>query len=185
MPQKTLLLVTVGSPPSALVNALQEPLATHLGVSAVVGRMALSSPAYAFNKDRSQYHCNAIMRRLGTVLDEARRDAGTGDARPDLVMGVTDADLFEPDSPFVFGQADRESKVAVMSLFRLRQGAEGEQLRRRVQVEAVHQAGHLIGLSYCEDSRCVMFFPQSAQDIDRKSLGPCNVCRNELNRLNR
>ncbi|MGE6762752.1 non-proteolytic archaemetzincin-like protein [Corallococcus interemptor] len=176
MPQKTLLLVTVGSPPSALVNALQEPLATHLGVSAVVSRMALSSPAYAFNKDRSQYHCNAIMRRLGTVLDESPQE---------LVMGVTDADLFEPDSPFVFGQADRESKVAVMSLFRLRQGAEGETLRRRVQVEAVHQAGHLIGLSYCEDSRCVMFFPQSPQDIDRKSLGPCNVCRNELNRLSR
>ncbi|MHA7634698.1 non-proteolytic archaemetzincin-like protein [Corallococcus sp. M7] len=176
MPQKTLLLVTVGSPPSALVNALQEPLATHLGVSAVVSRMALSSPAYAFNKDRGQYHCNAIMRRLGTVLDESPQE---------LVMGVTDADLFEPDSPFVFGQADRESKVAVMSLFRLRQGAEGETLRRRVQVEAVHQAGHLIGLSYCEDSRCVMFFPQSPQDIDRKSLGPCNVCRNELNRLNR
>ncbi|NOK23712.1 non-proteolytic archaemetzincin-like protein [Corallococcus carmarthensis] len=176
MPQKTLLLVTVGSPPSAIVNALQEPLATHLGVSAVVSRMALSSPAYAFNKDRSQYHCNAIMRRLGTVLDDAPQE---------LVMGVTDADLFEPDSPFVFGQADRESKVAVMSLFRLRQGAEGETLRRRVQVEAVHQAGHLIGLSYCEDSRCVMFFPQSPQDIDRKSLGPCNVCRNELNRLNR
>ncbi|MBN8230492.1 non-proteolytic archaemetzincin-like protein [Corallococcus macrosporus] len=176
MPQKTLLLVTVGSPPSALVNGLQEPLATHLGVSTVVSRMALSSPAYAFNKDRGQYHCNAIMRRLGTVLEESPQD---------LVMGVTDADLFEPDSPFVFGQADRESKVAVMSLYRLRQGAEGETLRRRVQVEAVHQAGHLIGLSYCEDSRCVMFFPQSPQDVDRKSLGPCNVCRNELNRLNR
>ncbi|RUO88666.1 peptidase M54 [Corallococcus sp. AB018] len=176
MPQKTLLLVTVGSPPSAIVNALQEPLTTHLGVSSVVSRMALSSPAYAFNKDRGQYHCNAIMRRLGTVLDEAPQE---------LVMGVTDADLFEPDSPFVFGQADRESKVAVMSLYRLRQGAEGETLRRRVQVEAVHQAGHLIGLSYCEDSRCVMFLPQSPQDIDRKSLGPCNVCRNELNRLNR
>ncbi|MCY1040599.1 non-proteolytic archaemetzincin-like protein [Corallococcus sp. bb12-1] len=178
MPQKTLLLVTVGSPPTALVNALQEPLVTHMGVSAVVSRTALSSPAYAFNKDRGQYHCNAIMRRLGTLLEESPQ-------KQQLVMGVTDADLFVPESPFVFGEADRESKVAVMSLFRLRQGAEGEALRRRVQVEAVHQVGHLIGLSYCEDSRCVMFLPQSAQDIDRKQLGPCNVCRNELNRLNR
>ncbi|RKH41558.1 non-proteolytic archaemetzincin-like protein [Corallococcus sicarius] len=176
MPQKTLLLVTVGNPPSTLVNSLQEPLATHMGVSAVVSRTALSSPAYAFNKDRSQYHCNAIMRRLGTLLEDAPQE---------LVMGVTDADLFVPDSPFVFGEADRESKVAVMSLYRLRQGAEGEALRRRVQVEAVHQAGHLIGLSYCEDARCVMFFPQTPQDCDRKQLGPCNVCRNELNRLNR
>ena len=104
MPQKTLLLVTVGGPPTALVNALQEPLATHMGVSAVVSRTAMSSPAYAFNKDRSQYHCNAIMRRLGTLLEDSPQA---------LVMGVTDADLFVPDSPFVFGEADRESKVAL------------------------------------------------------------------------
>jgi archaemetzincin len=179
MPQKSLLLVGVGSPPASLLSVLQEPLAAHLGVSAVVSRTVLPSPKYAFNKDRNQYHCNAIMRRLAPLLQE--------DPGRDLVMGVTDADLFVPDSDskFVFGEADRESRVAVLSLARLGQGAEGDTLRRRAQVEAVHQVGHLIGLSYCEDSRCVMFAPHTPQDIDRKSLGPCNVCRNELNRLNR
>jgi len=102
-----------------------------------------------------------------------------------MVLGVTDVDLFVPDSPFVLGEADRESKSAVMSLFRLRQGADGEQLRRRLQVEAVHQAGHLLGLSYCEDARCVMFFAQTPQDCDRKQMSLCNNCRNELNKLNR
>ena len=175
MPQKVLLLVSVGSPPPTLLKDLEGPLAMHLGLPVVASKVALSRPDYAFNKDRSQYHCNAIMRRLVTLLEPGQS----------LVMGVTDADLFVPDSAFVFGEADRESHSAVVSTARLRTGADLDQLRRRVQVEGVHQAGHLLGLSYCEDPRCVMFFAQTPVDSDRKQLGLCNVCRNELAKLNR
>ncbi|PTL85119.1 non-proteolytic archaemetzincin-like protein [Vitiosangium sp. GDMCC 1.1324] len=175
MPQKVLQLVSVGSPPPALLRELEDPIALQLGLRAVVSKTALPTPAYAFNKDRGQYHCNAIMRRLATLLEPG----------PSMVLGITDVDLFVPDSPFVLGEADRESRSAVLSLFRLRQGVDGDQLRRRLQVEAVHQAGHLLGLSYCEDARCVMFFAQAPQDCDRKQMSLCNNCRNELNKLNR
>ncbi len=175
MAQKTLLLVSVGSPSASLLRDLQDPLAAHMGAVTVVSKTALPSPAYAFNKDRSQYHCNAIMRRLTPMLEPGQ--AG--------VMGITDVDLFVPDSPFVFGEADRESHTAVVSLFRLRQGADGDHLKRRIQSEVVHQAGHLLGLSYCEDPRCVMFFAQTPQDCDRKQLSLCNQCRGELQKLNR
>lgn len=175
MTQKVILLVSVGSPPPTLLKDIEEPLATHMGLTAVASKTVLSRPDYAFNKSRSQYHCNAILRRLVTLMEPGHA----------LVMGVTDVDLFVPDSAFVLGEADRESKSAVVSLARLRTGPDGEQLRRRVQVEAVHQAGHLLGLSYCEDPRCVMFFAQTPQECDRKGMGPCNVCRNELQKLNR
>ena len=175
MPQKTLLLVSVGSPSASVLRDLQDPLAAHVSVQTVVAKTALPSPTYAFNKDRGQYHCNAIMRRLTPMLEPGQH----------VIMGITDVDLFVPDSPFVFGEADRESKTAVMSIFRLRQGADGDHLRRRIQTEVVHQAGHLLGLSYCEDARCVMFFAQTPQDCDRKQLSLCNNCRNELNKLNR
>jgi archaemetzincin len=52
-------------------------------------------------------------------------------------------------------------------------------------VEAVHQAGHLVGLSYCDDPRCVMFMATNPSDCDRKNVSLCNVCRNELAKLNR
>ncbi len=174
MPQKVLLLVPVGNLPPTLLKDLEEPLAA-MGTALVVSRQALQRPDYAFNKDRGQYHCNAIMRRLVGVLEPGQH----------MVLGVTDVDLFVPDSPFVFGEADRESRSAVMSLFRLRQGVEGEQLRRRLVVEAVHQTGHLLGLSYCEDPRCVMYLAQSPLDCDRKQLTLCNLCRNELAKINR
>jgi archaemetzincin len=175
MPQKVLLLLSVGSPSPSLLKELEEPLALLLGVSAVVGKVALQRPDYAFNKDRAQYHSNAIMRRLVTLLEPGQS----------MVMGITDVDLFVPDSPFVFGEADRESHSAVVSTARLRVGVEVDQLRRRLQVEAVHQAGHLLGLSFCEEPRCVMFFAQAPVDCDRKHLGLCNPCRNELAKLNR
>jgi archaemetzincin len=173
MPQKLLLLVSIGGPPPTLLKDLEEPLATHLRLTSVVSKAVLSRPDYAFNKDRSQYHCNAILRRLVTLLEPGQS----------LVLGVTDVDLFVPDSPFVFGEADREAHAAVVSTAKLRTGVTAEQLRRRVQVEGLHQAGHLLGLSYCEDSRCVMFFAQSPGDTDRKQLGLCNLCRNELAKL--
>jgi archaemetzincin len=175
MPQKLLLLVSIGGPPPTLLKDLEEPLATHLGLTSVVSKAVLSRPDYAFNKDRAQYHCNAILRRLVTLLEPGQS----------WVLGVTDVDLFVPDSPFVFGEADREARAAVVSTAKLRTGVTADQLRRRVQVEGVHQAGHLLGLSYCEDSRCVMFFAQSPGDTDRKQLGLCNPCRNELAKLHR
>jgi archaemetzincin len=99
------------------------------------------------------------------------------------VLAFSDVDLFVPDSAFVFGEADRESKVAVLSIARLRPQADPELLKRRVQIEGLHLAGHLVGLSYCEDPRCAMFLATSPQDVDRKQAALCHVCRNELAKL--
>lgn len=172
---KVLQVVAIGAPPLALLKELEEPVRSQLNVTIVHGKMQLQTPAYAFNKDRNQYHSNAIMRRLVPLLEPAHNFA----------LGVLDVDLFVPDSPFVFGEADRESRIALVSIFRLRQGADPEQLRRRVQVEGVHQTGHLLGLSYCDDPRCVMFQAQAPQDVDRKGIALCNICRNELAKINR
>lgn len=175
MQSKVLQLVSVGTIPAATVKDLEEPLLTQLGVTAVPAKKALQAPAYAFNKDRSQYHSNAIMRRVSPLIEPGQNFA----------LGICDVDLFVPDSPFVFGEADRESKVAVLSLFRLKQNGDSSAVRRRIHVEAVHQAGHLVGLSYCEDARCVMFLATSVQECDRKAISLCNLCRNELAKLSR
>jgi archaemetzincin len=172
---RVLQLVSVGQLAPGLLKELEEPIQSQLQIQAVPGKKALPAPTYAFNKDRSQYHCNAIMRRISPLIE----------AGQSFALGVSDVDLFVPDSPFVFGEADRESRVALLSIFRLRQGADGEMLKRRMRVEAVHQAGHLVGLSYCEDPRCVMFLASTVQDCDRKGLSLCNLCRNELAKLNR
>ena len=174
MSGRILQLVAIGSPPLSLMKDLEEPLRSQLQIHTAPNRPQLQTPSYAFNKDRQQYHCNAILRRMVAMV-----------AGQQWVMGVLDEDLFVPDSPFVFGEADREMRIALVSLFRLRQGADPDTLRRRFQVEAVHEAGHLVGLSYCEDPRCVMFLASAVTEVDRKGLGLCNLCRNELQKLAR
>ena len=174
MAGKELQRIAVGDITAAFVKELEEPIHQVLGVQVGTGKLQLQRPQYAFNKDRNQYHSNAIMRRLLTV-----REPGSL-----LVLGIVDVDLFVPDSPFVYGEADRESKSGVFSMFRIKSD-NPEVTRRRATIEAAHQAGHLVGLSYCEDVRCTMFFATSIGDVDRRNLGLCNNCRNELHKLRR
>jgi archaemetzincin len=170
---KELQLVAVGDVSAQFLKELEQPISQVLGVTAFPGKAALPAPTFAFNKDRGQYHTTAIMRRLLTI-----KETGVP-----LVLGVTDVDLFQPDSNFVYGEADRESHAALMSVWRLK--GEGEAWKRRAFVEAVHQAGHLVGLSYCEDARCAMYLATTITDADRRQLHLCNNCRNELQKLRR
>jgi archaemetzincin len=170
---KELQLVAVGTVPVQFLTELEQPISQVLGVAAYPGKPLMASPTFAFNKDRQQYHTTAIMRRLLTLKDPTAP----------FIMGVADVDLFQPDSNFVYGEADRESHVAVMSIHRLK--GEGEAWKRRTFVEAVHQAGHLVGLSYCEDARCAMYLATTITDADRRQLHLCNNCRNELAKLRR
>jgi archaemetzincin len=173
MPGRELQLISVGSLPLSFLKELEEPLMAVLGVGVFTGKAVLQKPQYAFNKDRNQYHSNAIMRRLLTVKEPGVQ----------LVLGVADIDLFVPDTPFVFGESDRESHAGVFSTFRFK--SEGEAVKKRSQMEAAHQAGHLIGLSYCEDVRCLMFFATGLSEFDRRNFSLCNNCKNELNKLRR
>ncbi len=173
MAVKELQLIPVGPVAVSFLRELEAPIAQVLGVTAYVGKAVLAQPTFAFNKDRSQYHTTAIMRRVLTL-----RDLGTP-----FILGVADVDLFVPDTSFVYGEADRESHVAITSLWRLK--GEGDAWKRRTFVEVVHQAGHLVGLSFCEDARCTMFAATTITDAERRQLHLCNNCRNELVKLRR
>jgi archaemetzincin len=135
---------------------------------------AQERPKYAFNESRAQYHAASILRRLSLLRN--------GEVP---VLGLTDVDLFVPDAAFVFGDADRGANAAVVSTARLAHGSDGkdvgaERLRRRVLVEAVHEAGALLGLSQCADSRCAMYPSHRPSDADRKGPGLCAHCRGAL-----
>ncbi len=170
-----LWLVPFGEVPRRLLAEVGSALQGCCGPAAEPAP-AQPRPDYAFNKDRNQYHASAILRRL---------DHMPGRPRDVPVLGIADVDLFVPDAPFVFGEADRDAMTAVISVARLRVGPDGrpvapEKLKRRAQVEALHELGHLLGLSHCSDFRCAMFLSHSVADADRKGVALCSLCRAAL-----
>ena len=172
-----LLLVPLGPVPRGLLPEIAAALQGAFGAPAAVGA-AQVRPDHAFNKDRNQYHSTTVLRRLEAVR---------GRRVPDPALGVLDLDLFVPDQPFVFGEADREARAAVLSVHRLKATADGravapERLIHRARVEAIHEVGHLLGLSHCADFRCAMFLSHTAADADRKGDGLCAACRGAVGR---
>jgi len=97
------------------------------------------------------------------------------------VLGVTNVDLSYPGVNHVFGLADPESRVSVISLFRLcTRGAVPGKIAGRAVKTAVHEIGHTYGLGHCTDHRCVMFFSFNLADTDYKGREFCKKCREEI-----
>ena len=165
-------LVTVGNVSLSMLREIAKPILATFKLQSLSGT-PLTHPKYALNPSRGQFHATAILRRLSSQL-----------APPQIgILGIGDVDLFTPEAEFVYGEADRESHAAVVSIFRLSPGARPDQLLKRVQAETTHQVGQLLGLSHCDDVHCTMFASKTPADSERKGTALCNDCRNELGRL--
>lgn len=97
------------------------------------------------------------------------------------ILGVTGVDLYVPVLTFVFGEAQLDGKVAVVSSYRLRDELYGlpknpEKLKERLEKEAIHELGHTFGLIHCRRPECVMYSVTYAEEIDFKSKDFCNTC---------
>jgi archaemetzincin len=135
----------------------------------------LQIPASAYDLRRGQYHSVEIMK---AVARSAPATAGR-------ILGVTEVDLAIPTLTFVFGQAQVDGPVAVLSLARLRQEfyrlpADKEVLRERVVKEVLHELGHTFGLTHCPDGKCAMSLATHIGLVDSKEERYCARCGMQL-----
>jgi archaemetzincin len=164
-----LLLVALGGVGERLRAGVRAALHEVLHLDADLGPV-LERPGYAFNEARGQYHTAAILRRLGALRPGA-------DPMP--VLALADVDLFLPDARYVLGDADRDAGTALVSTARL-VTRDLPRLLTRARVEAIHEAGHLLGLGHCADYRCAMYLSLELVEVDRKGAGLCHGCRTAL-----
>lgn len=157
-----------------VVPAMAEALEACLPVR-VAGLKPLEAPRDGFDARRRQWSApallEAVLRSLPDGIDKA--------------LAVTEADLFIPMLSFVFGQAQLRGRAGIVSLARLRQefyGLPGNPalLLERARKEAVHEAGHLMGLVHCTAPGCVMRLSVQVGQIDLKGEALCASCAARL-----
>jgi archaemetzincin len=104
------------------------------------------------------------------------------------VLLVVHQDLFKNGNSFVFGLARESVGAGVVSTARLgneyygRQGRDDDYIDR-IAKEGAHEIGHLLGLPHCSDRECVMFRPDTLDELDRKKKVLCPSCREQLDTL--
>jgi archaemetzincin len=126
---------------------------------------------FALHGERQQYHSSRILEQVQSHF--------SGNSW--RLIGVTGLDLYIPVLTFVFGEAQMNGPCAVVSGYRLRQEFYGlppdpSILLDRLVKECVHEVGHTLGLTHCEDYRCAMASNHSVEGIDLKERVFCPAC---------
>jgi archaemetzincin len=132
-------------------------------------------PQFAFHTERQQYHSSEILHKMQSfAADGAWR-----------ILGITSLDLYIPILTFVFGEAQMGGPCAVVSAYRLTQefyGLPGDPqlFRTRLIKEAVHEVGHTLDLTHCDDYSCAMAPSHAVEWIDLKEAALCSNCQSQV-----
>ncbi|MBW1864133.1 MAG: zinc metallopeptidase [Deltaproteobacteria bacterium] len=133
---------------------------------------SMKNPSYALDRQRLQYDVGPILQHLESRLFTS----------VDKVVGILDVDLFVPVFTHVFGEARQGGRVALISIFRLRENSMDTISNSAIALEraakvALHELCHLYDLTHCESSQCLMYFSGSLSDLDQSSFNLCRYCK--------
>ncbi len=160
------------------INAIDAGLLTRLALCleerflyTCVVRSPLRVPRSALNSVRKQLFFGSIVSKITTAYE----------AREEIVLGITDYDLYKTSHQFIFGSSNEAQRCAVVSIHRLRSEFYGDPadenaLFQRLLKEAVHELGHTVGLKHCYNARCAMYYSNSVFDTDNKHSHFCEAC---------
>ena len=134
--------------------------------SGIVSRL----PEESRNAKTNQYYAVPILSKLELLK-------GSED---EIILSLTEEDLYVPNQNFVFGQANSAGRTAIISILRLRPEYYGlpedvSLTRDRLFSVALHQLGHVLGLRNCQNE-CVMKIAPSVNDVDKRPSGFCPDC---------
>ena len=178
---RTIYLLPLGNADRNLVSGLCSPLQKTFQLPVEVREIRLDLAPF-YDDPRGQFNSTQILQFLKST--ELVREKG-GRPVSSTLLAILPVDLFIPILTFVFGEAELNGSVAVVSYHRLQNEMYGLPknrvlLEERLQKEALHELGHVHGLVHCTDLRCVMHTSTYVEDIDLKTDRFCKECTRNL-----
>jgi len=176
-------LLPLGTADRSLAEGLRSPLQKTFQVPVEIRESRLDIVPF-YDESRAQFDSTQILQFLQRT--ELVGEKG-GSPPPSTLLAVLSNDLFIPILTYVFGEAELNGSVAVVSYHRLQNELYGLPknrglLEERLQKEAVHELGHVYGLVHCPDHQCVMHTSTYVEDIDLKTNRFCKECARLLAR---
>ncbi len=167
----SILIVPIGKIPDPHIPLLKRPLEATYGLPVTISGEKAVDPAFAFEPSRNQYYSTQLIKHLLRLYS----------AFQGKILGLTSYDLYVPVLTYVFGEAQLDGTVAVVSSHRLENSyyglpADTALFEHRLIKEAVHELGHTFGLLHCHDYECVMHSSTAVEDIDIKGERLCAAC---------
>jgi archaemetzincin len=168
---KLLQLLPIGDFDGRVLMQLAPAMANVFRVPTEVLQVRLD-PEFAYHPQRQQYHSSEILQAM-------RRYVGPDSWR---VLGVTGVDLYIPILTFVFGEAQMGGPCGLVSAHRLQQEFYGlpsdrNLVQERLLKESVHELGHTLDLTHCDDYQCAMAPSHAVEWIDLKDSTLCGACQ--------
>jgi len=161
--------------PEGLQLPVGRMIASVTGIPAVV----VENPVriMGFVNARKQIDAQVQLDHLAAYTHQHRMD--------DPVLLIVTQDLFNPGHSSLFGLAREQEGVAVVSTARLTNEfyglpASDDALIDRLVTEGAHEVGHLLGLSHCKNHECIMFCPDTLDELDGKKKAFCGSCQKLL-----
>ena len=186
--EKILVLLMVGEiDPSILINLrdkLEHEL-TKFSFKVEISQKKLALTKSEYDSSRNQYNASKILKMIRMNMPKEKYFR---------ILGVMNEDMYSKNYNFVFGLANRRSRIGIISLTRLREDyyrafgniyrkkETNEDFEERILKEALHELGHTFGLEHCSN-HCVMKFSSSLMDTDKKPKEFCNICNDKLKSL--
>jgi archaemetzincin len=178
-------LLPLGSVDDDLMRALEQPLLTSLHAESILINESVAMRPF-LDSTRNQYNSTKILHYIkGKLAAPDLLSQRNHNHHQKTILAITACDLFIPILTYVFGEAELNGDVAVVSYHRLRNELYGlsedrQLLRERLIKESLHELGHVAGLVHCQTQECVMHASTYVEDIDLKSAEFCSPCRHLL-----
>jgi archaemetzincin len=125
----------------------------------------------AFSAERNQYFSTKLIADAIPMTD----------GLDGKVILLVEFDLYVPVFTFVFGEAQLNGKLSIVSVCRLHEefyngSTDDELLFDRALKEILHELGHNYGLHHCRDWECVMHSSSIIEQVDIKGSFYCPKC---------